>query len=128
MYYCFITMLVYHLLAEDLGALRPVSFTLRLYLDVEEWLLNWAWKKDLFPNIVVQQEVWDKWQHVDLFWRGRPCYCFTLIFDIIYSSVWWQGYRNVAVGNIFVTGFAHFCKKPSKNLSVISAKCKHIGR
>jgi len=46
-------MLVYHLPVEDLGAPEPVSFTMRLYLGVEEWLLNRGWKKDLFPNIVV---------------------------------------------------------------------------
>lgn len=91
-------MLVYHLLAEDLGALRPVSLV-RLYLDVKEWLLNWGWKKVYFL-ILWYDKKWDKWQRV-LFGRGRLCYCFTLTFDITYNNVLWQGYRNVAVGNIF---------------------------
>lgn len=62
-------MLVYQLVAEDLEAVRPLSFTVRLCLDREEWLLNWGWKKDLFPKIMVQQVGRDKWQHVPLFWK-----------------------------------------------------------
>lgn len=53
-------MLVYHLVAEDLEAVRPLSFTVRLCLDGEEWLLNRGWKKDLFPNIMMQQVGRDK--------------------------------------------------------------------
>lgn len=53
-------MLVYHLVAEDLEAVRPLSFTERLCLDGEEWLPNSGWKKDLFPKIVMQQAGRDK--------------------------------------------------------------------